>query len=257
MHADEYVRGIQGLALLRAASAGDLPAGDVAEGYSEWAATYDRPGNATMAVEEPAVLELLRDLPDGVVLDAACGTGRYLAHLCAMGHPVIGVDSSPEMLAVARTRAPDADLREGALEALPLEDGSVSGAVCALALSHLTRLGPAVAELRRVLVPGGRLIVSNPHPLATGILRWRATFVDRDGTRRRIPEHPHLAADYVEAFAGAGLAVRRLLEPRLDAAQARAQAPPGHDDLFELALTGLPAAIVWEAEALPRGRAKR
>jgi ubiquinone/menaquinone biosynthesis C-methylase UbiE len=172
-----------------------------------------------------------------------------MEHLAAAGREVVGVDASPEMLAAARTKLPGTDLREGVLEALPVPDASVAGAVCALALSHLPRLGPAVAELARVLAPGGRLIVSNPHPLATAILGWRATYVDDTGVRRLIPEHPHLASDYVEAFTAAGLTVRRCLEPRLDAAQARAHAKGGRDDAFAQALTGLPAVIVWEVEA--------
>jgi len=202
---------------------------EVGAGYAAWAETYDQPGNTTKALEEPVVSELTDHLPIGTVLDAGCGTGRHAARLLAAGHEVIGVDSSPEMLAVARAKLPGADLREGALEALPLDDASVTGCVCALALSHLPRLAPAVRELGRVLTPGGRLIVSNPHPFATAVLGRRATYVDRDGMRWTIPEYAHMPSDYVEAFTAAGLTIRRCVEPRLE--------------------SGLPAVIVWEAEA--------
>ena len=175
----EYVRGIEGLALLRARAGRDLPTSDPVTGYAVWAATYDDPGNDTMAIEEPVVLELLAGLPAGPVLDAACGTGRYMEHLLAAGRDVVGMDASPEMLAAACAKLPGADLREGTL----------------------------------------------------------------------IPEYPHLASDYVEAFGAAGLTVSRCLEPRLDAAQARAHAKGGRADAFAQALTGLPAVIVWEVEA--------
>jgi len=109
----------------------------------------------------------------GPVLDAACGTGRHTAYLVGAGREVMGVDASEPMLARARRRLPEADLRVGELTRLPLEAESVAGAVCALALSHLADIAPAIAELGRVLALRGRLIVSDPHPLASGVLGWR------------------------------------------------------------------------------------
>lgn len=271
-----YVLGIEGLALLRAGAVGridrlaarvaelrevsarldedpyarrrDLPRYGVGAGYAEWAESYDDPGNATVALEQPVVRGLLDELPYGAVLDAACGTGRHAEYLAGAGREVIGVDASEAMLARAREKLPGADLRRGELTALPVADGSVAGAVCALALSHLPQLGPAVAELARVLHPGGRAVISNPHPFATAVLGWRAVFVDARGERSTIPEHAHMPSDYLEAFAEAGLVARRCLEPALTPAQARARARHGNADAFEEALTGMPAVIVWEAE---------
>lgn len=271
-----YLLGIAGLALLRAgaerrpgsvasrvaeieavaagladpehARARELPARDVEAGYAAWADSYDDPGNDLIEVEEPIVRPLLDGLPPGAVLDAACGTGRHAAHLVAQGREVVGVDASEAMLSRARTALPGVELRRGDLTALPVEDASVTGAVCALALSHLPELGPAVAELGRVLRPGGRLVISNPHPLAIGLLGWRAVFTDEAGRRATIPEFAHRAAGYVSAFGAAGLVVRRLLEPGLTAEQARRRGKGRLPGAFEQALTGLPAVIVWEVE---------
>jgi SAM-dependent methyltransferase len=226
----------------------DLPEVDVDAGYAGWAEDYDEPRNDTIAAEEGVVRELLDQLPVGPVLDAACGTGRHAAHLCELGRQVIGVDGSQAMLDRAAAKLPDADLRLGELTALPLADGEVAAGVCALALSHLPELGPAVMELARVLRPGGRLIVSNPHPFATAILGWRAVFVDANGQRSMIPEYPHLHGDYIAAFADAGFAIRHCIEPRLSVEQARARAKKHRVDAFEDALTGVPAVIVWEVE---------
>ena len=55
-------------------------------------------------------------------------------------------------------------------------------------------------------------------------------------------------ADYVDGFRLAGLTVRRLMEPRLSAAEARGRAKHGYEEAFEQALTGLPAVIIWEVE---------
>lgn len=273
-----YILGIEGLALLRSGARRsfdgvdarteeiretlsrfdeppycerrDLPEAGVDAGYAQWAGGYDDPGNDTIALEEPVVRGLLEQLPAGPLLDAACGTGRHAAFLAAGGREVIGVDANEGMLARAREKLPGADFRRGELNALPLADGEVAGAVCALALSHLPGIGPAIAELARVLKPGGRLVVSNPHPFATAILGWRAVFVDTEGRRAMIPEHPHLHGDYVAAFRDAGLAVRRCIEPPLSREQARERARKHRIDAFEDALTGIPAVIVWEAERL-------
>jgi SAM-dependent methyltransferase len=270
-----YVLGIAGLALLRSAGSADGPARErlVTElaavlarlgeapfsatreappidrdaGYAVWAASYDTPGNTTIELEQDVVRELVGELPgESVVLDAACGTGRHAAYLAELGHTVVGVDSSAEMLALAAAKVPGGRFVAGTLEALPLEDASVDAAVCALALSHARDIRPAVAELARVLRPGGRLVVSNPHPLATGLLGRRATVQAADGTLTVIPEYAHGHEAYVDAFAAAGLEVERCIEPALDAAGAAAQAQAGLTELFRAALTGFPVVIVWE-----------
>ncbi|MFI5584739.1 hypothetical protein ACIA5G_06895 [Amycolatopsis sp. NPDC051758] len=66
---------------------------DSVPGYEIWAETYDNPGNAAFALDEPLLEEILDELPPGDALDAACGTGRYTRILAGCGHRVIGVDS--------------------------------------------------------------------------------------------------------------------------------------------------------------------
>ncbi len=81
------------------------------------------------------------------------------------GHDVIGVDQSPAMLKLAAAKAPQAQFRVGHLTGLPIPDASVDLVLCALALCHLDDVGEAIAEFRRVLRPGGRLIVTDVHPI--------------------------------------------------------------------------------------------
>ena len=93
------------------------------------------------------------------VLDAGCGTGRFAAELADSGLArVWGVDPSPEMLAVARSKTRRAGFKEGRLEALPFRDGWFDAAVAWLVV-HLVDRPAAFAELRRVLGPAGRLAV--------------------------------------------------------------------------------------------------
>lgn len=226
-----------------------LPAVDPIAGYAEWAASYDdSAANVTVTLEEEAVRPLLAQLPEGPLLDAGCGTGRHTVTLAAAGRDVTGVDASAAMVERARQRVPDADFGVADLDDLPFPDASFSGVVCALALSHLPRLGQAVREIGRVLRPGGRAIVSNPHPNATALLAFQARFSRPDGTRAYIPEYPHMLSEYVEAFAAANLVVTRCLEPVMPADLARSKAKHGYDDAYAAALAGLPVVLVWEVE---------
>ena len=96
------------------------------------------------------------------VLEVAIGTGRSLAYYPADA-TVTGIELSPAMLAIARQRAAglgrDVDLREGDAEHLPCGDASFDTVVCALSLCTIPSPAAALGEMKRVLVPGGRLLL--------------------------------------------------------------------------------------------------
>jgi SAM-dependent methyltransferase len=221
------------------------PEYDLTQGYELWSKTYDQPLRL-FPIEHPVMRSLLDPLPAGVVLDAACGTGRYSEHLAGRGHRVIGVDRSPAMLAKARAKLPEGDFRAGDLEALPLEPGSVDAAVCALALVHLPELGRAIAELARVVRPGGRVILSDVHPFLV-LLGWQAQFRTASGTGF-IRLHPHLPSDYCRSSAAAGLRVRSCHEPRLTPEAAATPAAERLPDANRAAWVGLPGVLIWDLE---------
>jgi SAM-dependent methyltransferase len=119
--------------------------------YQQQSASYDaEAGGGLFAADEPVVAECLSGRAPGVALDAACGTGRFAEFLARRGHQVIGVDSSPDMLAYARQRVPDGEFRMAELDRLPLPDDSVDVIVSALALVHVPRLQPVLTEFARV-----------------------------------------------------------------------------------------------------------
>ena len=116
----------------------------------------------------PAILALAGDVAGRRILDAGCGSGPLFAALRDRGAIVTGFDSSTGMLEQARQRlGDDADLQVAALGSpLPFPDGAFDDVIAALVLHYLEDWGPALAELRRVLKPGGRLIASVDHPFA-------------------------------------------------------------------------------------------
>lgn len=112
----------------------------------------------------------------GRVLDLACGSAPLWPAL--RGRPYLGVDLSAAELDLARRRGAGPLLRADAT-ALPMAEGSADTVVCAMALQVITPLPAALAEIARVLVPGGRLVVLLPDrwPLRGADLLWLAGLV--------------------------------------------------------------------------------
>jgi ubiquinone/menaquinone biosynthesis C-methylase UbiE len=270
----ELMMGIEGLALLRNAIDGDeefltarvaemrkiidsadgVGAGqtlaelDAATGYAAWASTYDSKPNFILAVEEPVVESLLARIPPGSALDAACGTGRHTVTLIRYGHEVIGVDQSPEMLAQAAAKVPEAQFRVGDVTKLPIPNASLDLVLCALALSHLHDLGEAIAEFRRVLRPGGRLIVTDVHPTMV-LLNAQPIFAYKPGELAFVRVRPHQVSDHLTAFATHGFSFISCHEPLY----AGPLPPDGYEeripDAARAAWAGIPSAIIYEMQA--------
>jgi ubiquinone/menaquinone biosynthesis C-methylase UbiE len=138
--------------------------------------------------------DLLRLPPDGTVVDVGCGTGRAVAEL---GPHAIGVDPDPAMLAAARQRFPGLDVRAADATHLPLRDGEAYGYRADKVFHVLPDPVAALAEARRVLAPGGRIVLLGQD--------WDTIVIDSDLgdlTRRivharadEIP-HPRIARAY-------------------------------------------------------------
>lgn len=193
----------------------DTPLLTTADGYNSWSEDYDEPGNGLIDLEQPIVQRILADLPVGVALDAACGTGRHAAYLASLGHDVIGVDSSPGMLDKARRKVPSAKFYDGDLHHLPVPDEHVDVVVCALALTHVPDLPPVLAEFARVLRQGGHLVISESPGLMTGDIGFPLVKRGPDGKPGLIYNRHHRTSDYLTAALSLGLQVRHCEEPRL------------------------------------------
>ena len=143
------------------------------------------------AIGRPAAEGLLAvadPRPGERVLDVACGTGivaRLAAEAVGPGGAVAGVDLAPDMIDVARAApappTPPIDWRVGDATSLPFPDGGFDLVTCQMGLMFVPDRAAAVAEMRRVLVPGGRLAVTTPgriQPPFEAMERAIATHID-------------------------------------------------------------------------------
>lgn len=197
---------------------------NASEAYARWAPTYHAQAHTPlMRLEEPAVLALLPDVAGQAVLDLACGSGRYCAKLLERrARCAIGCDLSFVMLTQARRKA--SHLVQSDLCALPFATDSFAVVVSGLAVGHVEDLRLALAEVARVLIPGGVFVYSDFHPLGA-LLGWKRTFHGRDGYEYEVRHFTHLYSDHHAACRGAGLVIEDVREPRIDFAHPQRGAP--------------------------------
>jgi SAM-dependent methyltransferase len=197
-----------------------------AEAYS--AETENNILNAYWA--RPAIMALAGDVAGRRILDAGCGSGPLSAALRDRGAVVTGIDASAGMVALARQRLGDdvalqvVDVRDP----LPFADGAFDDVVASLVLHYLEDWGPTLAEMRRVLRPGGRLIASVNHPFVEHLASdprpsYFATTSNTDAwtfngesfpmTFWRRPLHA-----MTDAFTAAGFRLGLISEPQVDPA---------------------------------------
>lgn len=94
-------------------------------------------------------------------LDVGCGEGRFCRMLRAQGIDAVGIDPTPELIARAEALDPDGDYRIGRAERLAFEDGRFDLVISYLSLIDIPDASAAIAEMARVLRPGGTLLIAN------------------------------------------------------------------------------------------------
>jgi demethylmenaquinone methyltransferase/2-methoxy-6-polyprenyl-1,4-benzoquinol methylase/phosphoethanolamine N-methyltransferase len=140
-----------------------------------------------------ATVRAARIQPDEAVLDVGCGTGDLTLRAARKAGRTAGIDASPEMIAVAQRKAAkkgrEVDFRVAPIEALPFADGEFDVVLSSYMLHHLPDdlKDRGLAEVHRVLKPGGRLIAVDLAPRGGGVA----------GVFIRAMGH-HLPADYSE-----------------------------------------------------------
>lgn len=132
--------------------------------YSELATRYDTRWRFYVEASVQETLWRLEVAPGDRILDVGCGTGALLEGLtlASPGMGLAGVDLSPEMLEVARRRlGPAVVLREARAEALPFGNATFDTVVSTNVFHFIRRPGAALREMRRVLKPSGRIVITD------------------------------------------------------------------------------------------------
>jgi ubiquinone/menaquinone biosynthesis C-methylase UbiE len=149
---------------------------------------------------------------EGRVLEIGIGSGLNLSFYGPGARQVIGLDPSPKLLAMAR-RAPGAESRpvefiEGSAEKIPVERASIDTVVTTWTLCSIPDSARALAEMRRVLRPGGRLLfVEHGRAPEPGVVWWQDRLTP---AWRRIGGGCHLNRAIADLIEGAGFAFDRL-----------------------------------------------
>jgi SAM-dependent methyltransferase len=210
-----------------------------------YAAKIDtKPHNAFY--EQPATRALLPELHGKRVLDAGCGTAIWTKYMLDHGADVVGVDSSPEMLAFGRQRVGDrATLHQADLRyPLPfLENESFDVVLSSLVFHYIKDWTTPLAEFSRVLRPGGVFIFSTGHPLYEYLwasephyfevellsMTWRGF----GGDPVDVPFYRRSLGSITEALSGAGFVIERIVEPMPTEEFKRAD-PKDYDALMKI-----------------------
>lgn len=212
--------------------------------YDSFAAAYSRANESNLLngyYERPAMIELARDVDGHRVLDAGCGSGPLTAALQDLGAVVTGFDLSPAMIELARARlGPDADLHVADLGGpLPFDDDAFDDVVASLCLHYLEDWAVPLTEFRRVLRPGGRLVVSVPHPMAYAFnyterdyfaaTHYSETFTF-DGQEATLTYWHRPLHAMTDAFTDAGFNIHTVSEPPYSSDTPRELLPPDLGD---------------------------
>lgn len=134
--------------------------------YNQAAVNYDGEPNSVLFTETDTLLAMLDLREEDALLDAACGTGKYVQAALKIGADCSGLDFSDEMLTLAARKCPGGRFVNHNLMSLPLPfpDGAFTKIVLAHALWHIAGIDALFADFARLLRPGGRLAVSVTHP---------------------------------------------------------------------------------------------
>ena len=173
----------------------------------------------------PTLLELL-PAPGRLTVDLGCGEGRVARELKRAGHDVVGVEGSQTLARAAREADPDFEVIHGDAAKIPLAGGAADLVIASMSLLNMDDMEQAVAEVARVLEPGGRFVFSTVHPTNSNkplgddpqAGNYFATYRyaedrEREGLRMTFHDTHRPLQAYTEALEHAGLLIEALREP--------------------------------------------
>ena len=227
------------------------------EVFDSWADVYDAQPNPLLSLEHRLLGPMLGDVRGLDVLDAGCGTGRWLEHLAVRSpRSLLGVDTSSAMLKVAAGKLNNqCDLRLGSCTALPVPDASADMVMCSFVVSYLDDLDSFACEIDRVARPGATVVLSDMHPDTEASLNWVRWSPAKD-SGSRIHGRGWPLQQITGAFEARGFRVVSLLEPIFGVEEREIFEQCGRPDLYHAA-ADLPAIYLLQlrkSTSSPRAR---
>jgi len=195
--------------------------------YDDFAQDYSDENESSLLnayYERPAILQMAGDIAGRRILDIGCGSGPLSQKLIERGAKVSGFDASQGMIDLARKRlGSEAELKVADLgDKLPYEDDSFDDAVASLVFHYLEDWTQPLAEVRRIIKPGGRLILSLNHPI---LYPWNnpgkdyfqlVKYTDElsfNGKPASLTYWHRPLHETMNAFIDAGFSIRKVWEP--------------------------------------------
>jgi cytosine/adenosine deaminase-related metal-dependent hydrolase/ubiquinone/menaquinone biosynthesis C-methylase UbiE len=190
--------------------------------FDTWAQVYDEQPNPLIMLEQRFLSQMLPDINGLHVLDAGCGTGRWLQFLAPRGAAsLIGVDSSTKMLhRAAEKTGTTCSLQLGTCTALPISDNRVDLVVSSFVLSYLESLKDFARELHRVTRPGAHVFLTDMHPDTAISCNWARSFT-HDGSTEKLRVLGHSLETIVNTFKACGFELLANIQPAFDLEERR------------------------------------
>jgi cytosine/adenosine deaminase-related metal-dependent hydrolase/ubiquinone/menaquinone biosynthesis C-methylase UbiE len=214
------------------------------EVFDTWADVYDSQPNPLLSLERRVLGSMLPDVRGLDVLDAGCGTGRWLTQLAARSpRSLLGVDISPQMLQLAAAKlGHHCDLLLGSCTALPFGNGTADMVLSSFVISYLGELEIFAQEIDRVARPGTTIFLTDMHPDTEASCNWRRPF-QLQGSGWSLKQ-------ITRAFLDRGFEVLSLIEPKFSSEERRIFEECGRLDLYHSA-ANLPAIYVLQLRKPP------
>jgi cytosine/adenosine deaminase-related metal-dependent hydrolase/ubiquinone/menaquinone biosynthesis C-methylase UbiE len=220
------------------------------EVFDRWAPSYDTQPNPLLALEQRVLLPRLGDVRGLDVLDAGCGTGRWLGQFAGRSpRSLVGVDISPVMLGLAASKLNHGcELLLGSCTALPVRAATADLVLSSFVVSYLDDVEGFAQEIDRVSRPGAMIFLTDMHPETEASLQWkRGTQLDGRGWP---------LSRIIQAFEARGFTLVSLIEPAFGTPERQIFEECGREDLYESA-AGLPAIYVLQLRKPPVSRRPR
>jgi cytosine/adenosine deaminase-related metal-dependent hydrolase/SAM-dependent methyltransferase len=216
------------------------------EVFDTWAEVYDTQPNPLLSLEQRVLGPMLPDVRGLDVLDAGCGTGRWLHRLSDHSpRRLFGVDISPAMLLLAARKLDQrCDLRLGSCTAMPVSDCTADVVLCSFVVSYLDDIEAFAQEIDRVARPGATIFLTDMHPDTEASRNWKRSF-QADGSDTQIHGRGWSLQEITRVFQARGFRSLSLMEPAFSLEERQIFEQCGRLDLYHSAGT-LPAIYLLQ-----------